>query len=127
MILYTDDKLIILLFNGNIQFTTNGGKSWDNVRENVAEVPEGLWVSRLEASHFQDGRAYLSFDGHRSDNFQPWVFMTDDYGNTWNGYALFILHLSFYVKLSKTQLVAEQKESEKNSELAKFHFNLDQI
>lgn len=78
-----EDVIWVGTDDGNIQFTTNGGKSWENVRENVAEVPEGLWVSRLEASHFRDGRAYLSFDGHRSDNFQPWVFMTDDYGNTW--------------------------------------------
>ena len=69
--------------DGNIQYTLNGGKDWTNVRANVPEVPEELWVSRLEASHFQDGTAYVSFDGHRSDNFQPWVFATEDYGMTW--------------------------------------------
>ncbi|MCB0656702.1 MAG: hypothetical protein KDC57_11230 [Saprospiraceae bacterium] len=69
--------------DGNVQITRNGGISWQNLRTNVPGVPAGLWVSRLEASHFQPGRAYLSFDGHRSDDFHPWIFSTDDYGKTW--------------------------------------------
>ena len=69
--------------DGNVQLTTNGGKSWTNVRANIAGVPNRLWVSRVVASRFQEGTAYVTFDGHRSDHFQPWVFKTTDYGKTW--------------------------------------------
>lgn len=69
--------------DGNIQITRDNGNSWKNVRSNVPDVPEYLWVSRVEASHFKEGTAYLSFDGHRSDNFKPWVFKTSDFGKTW--------------------------------------------
>jgi photosystem II stability/assembly factor-like uncharacterized protein len=69
--------------DGNVQVTHNGGKEWENVRANVKGVPKELWVSRVEASHFEAGTAYLSFDGHRSDNFKPWVFKTEDYGKKW--------------------------------------------
>ena len=69
--------------DGNVQITRNGGVNWTNVRDNVAGVPEDLWVSRLEASHFAEGTAYLTFDGHRSANFKPWVFKTIDYGKSW--------------------------------------------
>ena len=55
----------------------------DSGYPHIPGVPEDLWVSRVEASHFEEGTAYLSFDGHRSDNFQPWVFKTIDYGQTW--------------------------------------------
>lgn len=69
--------------DGNVQLTRDGGVTWRNVRNSVPGVPDDLWVSRVEASHFEEGTAYLTFDGHRSDNFQPWVFKTIDYGQTW--------------------------------------------
>jgi hypothetical protein len=69
--------------DGNIQVTRNGGKTWTNVRPNLKGVPEGLWVSRVEASRFEAGVCYVTLDGHRSDNFAPWVFKTADFGKTW--------------------------------------------
>lgn len=69
--------------DGNVQITRDGGQHWTNVRSNVPEVPGGVWVSRVEASHFSPGRAYLSFDGHRSDQNKPWLFVTDDFGKSW--------------------------------------------
>lgn len=69
--------------DGNVQLTRNGGAAWTNVRDFVPDVPKGLWVSRVEASHFSEGTCYLSFDGHRSDDFRPYVFKTTDYGKTW--------------------------------------------
>ena len=73
--------------DGNVQITRNGGATWTNVRDNVPGVPKGLWVSRVEASHFNDGTCYLTFDGHRSDDFKPYVFKTTDYGKTWASIA----------------------------------------
>ncbi|NRB51618.1 MAG: hypothetical protein HRU41_28355 [Saprospiraceae bacterium] len=69
--------------DGNIQVTTNGGQNWTNVRKNISNVPSGMWVSRVEASHFDPGTAYVTFDGHRSDNNQIWVFKTTNYGRDW--------------------------------------------
>ncbi len=69
--------------DGNVQLTTNGGKTWTNLRPNFKGVPEGIWVSRVEASHYEEGTCYVTFDGHRSDNFKPWVFKTTDFGKTW--------------------------------------------
>ena len=69
--------------DGNVQLTRNGGATWTNLRDNVPGVPKGIWVSRVEASHFNDGTCYLTFDGHRSDDFKSYVFKTTDYGKTW--------------------------------------------
>lgn len=69
--------------DGNVQLTMDGGKSWTNVRTNFKGVPEGIWVSRVEASHYDEGTCYVTFDGHRSDNFMPWVFKTTNFGKTW--------------------------------------------
>jgi hypothetical protein len=40
-------------------------------------------VSRVEPSHFEPGTAYVSFDGHRRDDFKAYVLKTTDYGRTW--------------------------------------------
>jgi len=69
--------------DGNVQVTRDGGKTWTNVTENIIGVPRGLWVSRVQASNHDAGRAYVAIDGHRSDDFHPYLFTTDDYGKTW--------------------------------------------
>jgi Sortilin, neurotensin receptor 3, len=69
--------------DGLVQVTLDGGQNWSNVRPNFQNVPAGMWVSRVQASHFHPGRAYVTFDGHRSDHFEPWVFVTEDFGKTW--------------------------------------------
>jgi hypothetical protein len=69
--------------DGNVHVTVDDGATWTNVRPNIPDVPEGLWVSRVEASHFDDGVCYAAFDGHRSDIFRPFVFKTTDHGRTW--------------------------------------------
>jgi photosystem II stability/assembly factor-like uncharacterized protein len=69
--------------DGNVQVTKNGGAAWTNVRPNIKGVPAGLWCSRVEASRFDDGTCYVTFDGHRSDDFHPYVFKTADFGKTW--------------------------------------------
>ncbi len=71
--------------DGNVQLTRDGGKTWTNVRANLRGVPERTWVSRVVASRYDAGTAYVSFDGHRRDDFRPYVFRTTDYGRTWTG------------------------------------------
>ena len=34
-------------------------------------------------SRWADGRCYVVFDAHRSNDDQPYVFVTDDFGQTW--------------------------------------------
>ncbi len=69
--------------DGNLQVTRDGGRTWKNVADRVPGVPKGTYVSRVEASHHAEGTAYVTFDGHRSDDFEIYVFMTTDYGETW--------------------------------------------
>jgi photosystem II stability/assembly factor-like uncharacterized protein len=83
----TPDVIWVGTDDGNVQVTRNGGRTWSNVRANFNAVPDGIWVSRVEASHFAEGACYVTFDGHRSDNFSPWVFKTADFGKTWTSLA----------------------------------------
>ncbi|MBX2815388.1 MAG: hypothetical protein KTR24_05315 [Saprospiraceae bacterium] len=79
-----EDVIWVGTDDGNIQVTQDGGASWTNVRTHLTDVPEGIWVSRVEASHFHLGRAFVTFDGHRSDLFEPMIFSTSDYGQHWD-------------------------------------------
>jgi hypothetical protein len=46
-------------------------------------VPKGTYVSRVEPSRTGEGAAYVTFDGHRANDFAVYMFFTADYGQTW--------------------------------------------
>lgn len=69
--------------DGNLQLSKDGGSTWLNLIDRVPGIPEFTYVSRVEASHFDEKRAYVTFDGHRNDDFSPYAYVTDDFGQTW--------------------------------------------
>ncbi|MEZ4857648.1 MAG: hypothetical protein R2781_02445 [Flavobacteriaceae bacterium] len=69
--------------DGNVQVTTNGGKTWNNVTPNLVGIPANTWVYHIEASIHGKGTAYAVFDGHTSGDFKPYALKTTDYGKTW--------------------------------------------
>jgi photosystem II stability/assembly factor-like uncharacterized protein len=69
--------------DGNLQVSRDGGLTWKNVVDKVPGVPKETHVSRVEASPFDEGGAYVTFDGHRTDDHNPYVFVTKDFGETW--------------------------------------------
>lgn len=73
--------------DGNVQVSRDGGGTWANVTSGITGVPKLLYVSRLTPSNFAEGTVYASFDGHRSDDFKPWVYVSTDYGETWRSIA----------------------------------------
>ena len=73
--------------DGNVQISRDGGSAWENVRANILGIPEKIWVSRVEASHFDEATAYVTFDNHRYDDFTPYVFKTTDFGKSWTNIA----------------------------------------
>jgi hypothetical protein len=69
--------------DGNLQVSRDEGKTWKNVIDKVPGVPKYTYVSRVIASRFDEGRAYMTLDGHRNNDFKAYVFMTSDYGESW--------------------------------------------
>jgi photosystem II stability/assembly factor-like uncharacterized protein len=68
--------------DGNLWVTRDGGHEWSNIAKNVG-LPGPRHVATIEASRFAAGRAYVAFDGHRSDDDAPHVYVTEDHGKTW--------------------------------------------
>lgn len=73
--------------DGNIQVTRDGGKSWTNVTKNLPGIPAETWVSSVEASHFEEGTAYASLDGHQTGDMKTYLVRTRDFGKTWEELA----------------------------------------
>ncbi|MCC7003119.1 MAG: glycosyl hydrolase [Gemmatimonadaceae bacterium] len=75
------DVLWVGTDDGWVQLTRDGGKSWKNV------TPKGLGdftrISMIEASHYQEGTAYLAGNRFQMDDFTPHLWKTTDYGATW--------------------------------------------
>ena len=79
----TPDVIWVGTDDGNVQVTRDGGKTWKNVASKATGVPKGTYVSRVVASRAGEGAAFLTFDGHRSDDNSIYLFATTDYGETW--------------------------------------------
>jgi photosystem II stability/assembly factor-like uncharacterized protein len=66
--------------DGNIQVTKDAGNTWQKIN---GTLPPDLWVSRVVASKHKNGRVYATLNGYRSDHFDPYVFISEDFGITW--------------------------------------------
>jgi photosystem II stability/assembly factor-like uncharacterized protein len=69
--------------DGSIQMTRDGGGHWTNLTKNVGGLPPTLNISGIVPSKYAAGRVYLTVDGHYSDDYHAYVFVSEDYGNTW--------------------------------------------
>ena len=66
--------------DGKIHVSKDGGVSWQLISDNL---PQNLWVSRVVASQHKKERVYATLNGYRNDNFNSYVFVSEDFGNTW--------------------------------------------
>ncbi len=68
--------------DGLIQVTRNDGKTWTKTAT-FPGVPDTTFVSRVQFSKHAEGTLYATFDGHRSNDFKPYVMRSTDFGATW--------------------------------------------
>ena len=68
--------------DGRVWHTNTGGDRWTDVTDRMAGVPKKLWVSRVAFSHQDADTFYVSFTGYREDDRAPYLFRTDDDGET---------------------------------------------
>jgi hypothetical protein len=73
--------------DGNLQVSRDTGKTWTNVIERVAGVPKGIYVSEVVPSRFDEGTVYATFDGHRQNDYETYIYASTDYGQTWRSIA----------------------------------------
>jgi hypothetical protein len=73
--------------DGIVQVTRDGGRSWSNLSDRIPGLPKGIWVSELVPSRFDEGTVYATFDGHRLNDFETYIYVSRDFGQTWQSAA----------------------------------------
>jgi photosystem II stability/assembly factor-like uncharacterized protein len=68
--------------DGYLWVSRDGGVKWTNITSKIP-LPGPRWVATIEPSRHKDGVCYVTFDAHRSDDDEPYVFVTEDEGETW--------------------------------------------
>lgn len=66
--------------DGNIWRSEDVGYTWKKISD---DLPQGLWVSRVTASAHVEGRIYAALNGYRNDDFAPYLYVSDNMGETW--------------------------------------------
>lgn len=74
--------------DGNVWVTPDGGVNWNHVDDGLPQ----RWISRVEPSHFDDRRAYVSLNGYRDDDITPYLYRTNDLGRHWTSIASGLPH-----------------------------------
>jgi hypothetical protein len=72
--------------DGNIHVSKDAGYTFNLIsagQKKGTTLQQGLWVSRLVASQHKESRVYTSLNGYRFDDFNPYLYSSDDYGTTW--------------------------------------------
>ena len=88
--------------DGYIYMTKNGGGSWSSIG---GDLPEDLWVSRVIASEHSKERVYVTLNGYRWDDFKPYVYVSDNYGESWKD-------ISSNLPLSPVNVIREDPDNE---------------
>lgn len=87
--------------DGQVQLTRDGGRSWNNLTKQVKGLPKESWVAQIKASPYMAGAAWMVVNNYRKGDYQPYLFKTEDYGQSWKlmaddrkvkGYALSVVH-----------------------------------
>jgi len=69
--------------DGNINISKDGGYTWAKLSINIKGLVPGMYVSRVTPSAFKESRVYVTLNGYRNDHFSPYLFVSEDYGNSW--------------------------------------------
>ncbi len=88
--------------DGLVHVTKNSGSSWTQISNSF---PKDLWVSRVIASQHKKERVYVSLNGYRWDDFKTYIYVSEDYGNTWKS-------LNTNIPDSPVNVIKEDPENE---------------
>jgi len=69
--------------DGQIHVSRDGGDTWENVSDNIRDLPAYGQVSNIEPSRWAAGTAYVAVDFHQMASFEPFIYKTTDFGATW--------------------------------------------
>lgn len=66
--------------DGNVQLTKDGGAHWNLVSQ---KLPQKRWISKVFASPYDEGTAFVALNNYRYDQFRAMLYETTNFGKTW--------------------------------------------
>ena len=72
--------------DGTVAVTTDDGRTWRKSTR-FPGVPDTTYVSKVRWSVHDPATLYATFDGHRSNDFLPYVLKSTDEGQSWQSIA----------------------------------------
>jgi len=69
--------------DGNVQLTTDGGKNWTNVAENMKGAPKKAWIPQITASEYNPAEAYVVLNNYRTGDYSAYLYYTNNFGKSW--------------------------------------------
>ena len=69
--------------DGVVHVSRDDGANWTNVTQNLPDLPPDGVVRNIDASRYDAGKAYIAIEHHQQGNFEPHVYKTEDYGESW--------------------------------------------
>ena len=78
---FTADEIWAGSDDGRIHITRDGGLTWTDI--SPEEMPALGTVDEIELSTHRPGLAYAAVQRYRTDDFRPYIFRTEDYGESW--------------------------------------------
>jgi hypothetical protein len=67
--------------DGLIHISQDGGQNWGNITPK--NIPQWSLISIIEPSHFDPAVAYVAATRYKLDDYNPYLYVTKDYGKTW--------------------------------------------
>ncbi|MEZ4520206.1 MAG: hypothetical protein R3A46_00985 [Thermomicrobiales bacterium] len=67
--------------DGLVHVSRDNGENWTNV--NPPDLPDWALISIIEASRREPGKAYIAATRYKSHDERPYLYKTEDYGETW--------------------------------------------
>lgn len=69
--------------DGLVHVTHDDGKNWKEISNDLPNK----WASCVVASQYDEGTAFLSLTGFWEDDFETYLYVSTDYGETWTSIA----------------------------------------
>ena len=88
--------------DGMVHVSKNAGGNWTDISKSF---PEDLWVSRVIASKHKKERVYVTLNGYRWDDFKAYIYVSENYGQTWKD-------ISGNLPASPVNVIREDPENE---------------
>ncbi len=69
--------------DGRVHVSRDGGETWEDLTANLPDLPPWGTVSNIEPSRYDENVCYLTVDLHQVNDFNPYVYKTEDGGRSW--------------------------------------------